>query len=77
MVFGLDPHPFLGLDCLMQTVGPPAARHQTSGELVDDEHLAIFDHVVDIELVERVCPQGLIHGVQRVHVRRLVELDAA
>ena len=40
--FFLDPHPFLGLDGLMQAVAPIAARHEAAGEFVDDDHLAVL-----------------------------------
>ena len=36
LVLVLDLHAFLGLDRLVQTVGPAAAGHQAAGELVDD-----------------------------------------
>ena len=58
----------------MEPVRPAAARHEATGELVDDDHFAVFDDVVDIELVELVRPQSLVHGVKRVHVLWFVEV---
>ena len=40
----------LGLDGLMQTLGVAAAEHQTAGELVDDDDLAVLDHIVHVPL---------------------------
>jgi hypothetical protein len=37
---------FLGLDGLVQAVGPAPARHQAAGELVDDDDLAVLHDVV-------------------------------
>ena len=36
----------LRLDCLVQAIGITAARHDTSGKLIDNEYLVIFYHVV-------------------------------
>ena len=74
LVLALDLHAFLGLDRLVQAVAPAAARHQAAGELVDDDDLAVLDHVVDVALVERVRAQALLHVVQQSHVRRVVEV---
>ena len=46
LVLALDLHAFLGFDGLVQAVAPAAARHQAAGELVDDDDLAVLDHVV-------------------------------
>ena len=40
--------PFLGLDRLVQPVLPLSAGHHTTGELVDDHHLAVDDDVVSV-----------------------------
>jgi hypothetical protein len=53
----------LGLDGLMQALGIAAAQHDAAGELVDDEHLAVLDHVVDIALHDAVGLQGLVDVV--------------
>ena len=51
---------FLGLDGLVQAlrVAPPV--EDAPGELVDDQHLAVFDHVLVVFLVQRL-------GLQRLH----------
>ena len=63
----------LRLDGLVQAVAPAAARHQASGELVDDDDLAVLHHVVDVALEERVRAQRLVDVVEQRHVRRVVE----
>ena len=57
----------------MQAVAPAAAGHQAAGELVDDDDLAVLDHVVDVELEERVRAQRLVDVVEQRHVGRVVE----
>ena len=53
----LDLNPLLGLDGLVQPLVVPAAKHQAAGELVDDDDLAVLDHVVDV----------LLHDAPRAH----------
>ena len=73
LVLALDLHLLLGLDRLVQAVAPAAAGHQAAGELVDDDDLAVLDHVVHVELEERVGAQRLVDVVEQRHVRRVVE----
>jgi hypothetical protein len=47
----LDANALLGLDGLVEPLGPAAAFHDAARELVDDLHLAVLDDVVDIALV--------------------------
>ena len=56
LVLVLDADAFLRLDRLVQAVGPASALHQAPGEFVDDDHFTVFDHVLDVFLVERVRP---------------------
>ena len=58
LVFLADVDAFLGFDGLVQAVGPAAAGHQAAGEGVDDDDFAVFDHVVDVALVEGVGLDG-------------------
>ena len=58
LVFLADVDAFLGLDGLVQAVGPAAARHEAAGELVDDDDFAVLDHVVHVALVEGVGLDG-------------------
>ena len=65
LVLALDLDVLLGLDRLVEPVGPAAARQDAAGELVDDQDLAVLDHVVDVALVERVRAQRLLDAVEQ------------
>ena len=54
LVFLADIDALLRLDRLMEAIGPAAAGHQASGELVDDDDLAVFHHVLHVAAVEGV-----------------------
>ncbi len=70
----LDRHPLLGLDGLMQALGPAPPLEDAAGELVDDLDLAVDHGVVDVALVERLGLQRLLQVVDEVAVLRLVEV---
>ena len=53
----------LGLDGLVQALVVAAAEHQAAGELVDDDDLAVLDHVVDVALHRAVRLDGLVDVV--------------
>ena len=53
----------LGLDGLMQTLGVPAAEHETAGELIDDDDLAVLDDVVDVAPHDAVRLERLVDVV--------------
>jgi hypothetical protein len=74
LVLVLDLDAFFGLDGLVQAVRPAAPRHQSPREFVDDDHLAVLDHVVDVALEEDVGLQGLVHVVEDLDVARIVEV---
>ena len=57
--------PFLGLDRLVKTVVIAAAEHETSGELIDNDDLAVLDHIVDVEMHDAVSLNGLIYVVEK------------
>ena len=54
LVFAANVHLLLGLDRLVQSIAPAAARHQAAGKLVHDDDFAILHHVGHIAPVERV-----------------------
>jgi hypothetical protein len=58
---------------MVATVAPPPAGHQAAGELVDDHHLTVFDHVVGVELEDDVRAQCLIHVMKQRHVGGIVK----
>ncbi len=49
-----DLDPFLGFNGLVQTVRVAAAVQDAAGKLVDDLHLALVDHVIDVEVEKLV-----------------------
>ena len=49
LVLLLDLDALLRLDRLVEALAPAAAFHDPAGELVDDLHLAVLDHVVDVD----------------------------
>ena len=73
----LDANAFLGFDRLVQSLRPAAARHRAAGELVDDQHLAVLHDVVHVALVQRVRAQQLVHDVQPLGLRRVLDLELA
>ncbi len=80
VVLLFDPHPLLGLDRLVEAVGPPPPFEGAAGELVDDLHLAPRDEVVLVPVVELLGPQGLgevVHVVDRHQVVHVVHADLA
>ena len=86
LVFAVDADVLLGLDGLVQTVGVPAAEHQTAGELIDDDDLAVLHHIVDVPLHGAVGLDGLVDVVvqcgiggvgQVLHMEELLRLGNA
>ena len=77
LVLFLDPDALLGLDRLVQTLRVPPALQHAPGELVDDLHLAVDDHVLDVALVELLGAQRVLHVMHERRVHVLVQvLDA-
>ena len=75
----LDAQALLGLDRLVEALAPAAARHLATGELVDDDDLAVLDDVVAVALVERVGPERLLEvtGQARVGVVHVLDAEPA
>ena len=69
-----DLHALLRLDRLVQAFAPATPLHDPAGVLVDDLHLAVLDHVVDIALVQRLGLERLAQVVDELHVARVVEV---
>ena len=74
LVLLLDAHAFLRLDRLVQALAPAAAFHDAAGELVDDLHLVVLDHVLDVAVVERLGLQRLHEMVDELRVLRRIEV---
>ncbi|EXI66318.1 MAG: hypothetical protein AW08_02674 [Candidatus Accumulibacter adjunctus] len=76
LVLVLDAYPFLRLDRLMQPVGPTAPGHQATGELIDDDHLAVLHDVLLIAQKEVVCPQCGVEVMDHQDVGSVIEAAA-
>jgi hypothetical protein len=53
------PDVLLGLDRLVQAVGPAAAGHDAAGVLVHDDDLALLHDILDVAFVDRIGAQQL------------------
>ena len=62
------------LDCLMQTIGITAPRHDTAGELIDDQNLVVFDYVVLVAVHQIIGTQRQDHVVLDLQVLRIGEV---
>ena len=65
---------FFCLDGLMQAFRVAPALQDAAGELVDDKHLAVLDHVLDVFAVERLGAQRLDEVVDQTAVLGRVEV---
>ena len=74
LVLFLDLHPLLGLDRLVEAFAPTATLEDAAGELVDDLHLAVLHHVVDVALEQLLGAQRRLELVDEVLVDVLVEV---
>ncbi len=74
LVLLLDPYALLGLDRLVEAFTPPAPFEDAAGELVDDLHLAVLHHEVDVALEELLRAQRGLELVHEVLVDVLVEV---
>jgi len=59
-LFG-DADIFFGFHRLMQSFRPAPSRHQTSGEFVDDNDFAVFDHIIHIAVIDVMGPERLVN----------------
>ena len=73
LILVLNRGPLLRLNGLVQTIGPTAPRHRTSGKFVNNHHFTIADDIVDIAVIEHVGPQGCIEVVHQADMAGVVE----
>ncbi len=73
-ILTLHLHPLFGLDGLVQPlrIAPPV--HQAAGELVNDDHLPVFDDVVAVAMEDGLSSQGIVHVGSQGEVLRGVEV---
>ena len=60
LAFFFDRDGLLGLDGLMEPVGPLPAVHEPAGKFVDDNDFAVHDDIVFLSLERDVSPQTLL-----------------
>ena len=73
LVFRLNTHPFLRFNGLMQAIGITTSRHDTSGKLVYDHNLIIFDNIVNIANVHLMSTQRLVYVMNQTDVADIVQ----
>ena len=74
LVLFADRHLLLGLDRLVQALGVAAPVEDAAGELVDDQHLAVFDDVLVVLVVQRLGASAWMQVVDEGAVGVLVEV---
>ena len=77
VVLLFDPHPLLGLDRLVEAVGPAPPVEGATGELVDDLDLALGHQIVLVPPVQLLGQQGLGEVVHVVDGHRVVQVADA
>ena len=65
---------FLGFYCLMKSLVVTPAVHDTSGKLVNDQHLSVLDDIIDITLHYAVRADRLLYVVGYGYIVRIVEV---
>ena len=65
LAFAGNGHAFLGLDGLVQALVVAAAIHQSAGEFIDDDDLAVLDHIVDVFFHQATGLHGLVDMVHQ------------
>ncbi len=58
----------------METIAVTTTGHQPAGEFVNDDHLTVFDHIIDISFEQMVSLEGLIYGMDQVDVIQIIEV---
>ena len=74
LVLGLDLDVLLGLDGLVHALVVAAADQHATGELVDDEHLAVADDVVLVAVEQLLGLQRVVEVADQRRVGGLVEV---
>ncbi len=73
LIFLADLDALLGLDRLMQAVGPAPSLHGAAGELIDDDDLALAHDVLDIALVQRMRAQRRVQVMHEADIGGVVQ----
>ncbi len=73
LVLLAHPHALFGFHRLVQAIRPAPAGHGASGELINNDDLAVSDDVFHVALVERVRAQRRIQVMHQADVGRVVQ----
>ena len=73
LVFRLNVYAFLGFERLMQPFGVAPSFHHAAGEFIDNDDLALADHIVAIPEEELVRAKRLGHVVDQADILDIVE----
>ena len=72
MAFAFYLYAFLSFDSLMQTFGETAAEHQTAGKLINNDNLAILNHIITVAVHQSLSLQSTHNLVGIVHTVLIV-----
>src|SRR5262245_37581760 len=61
----------------MQPIAPAPPRHNTSSEFVNDNHFAITDNILLVEMIERVRLKRLLDAMQQFHIAWVIKIADA
>ncbi|MBA7467175.1 hypothetical protein ES707_02379 [subsurface metagenome] len=73
-ILPLHLNPFLRLDGLVQSIGVTPTMHQTPGELINNDHLPILDHILAVPAEEDVRLHSAFQVMGEQLVRGVVEI---
>ena len=62
----------------MQTIGITAARHDTAGELIDDQNLVVFDYVILVavhQIIGTQCQDDVVLDFQVFRVGEVLDME--
>ena len=73
LVFLANLDPLLGLDRLVQAVGPASPLHGAAGELIDDDDFALAHDVFDVALVQGMRAQRRVQVMHEADIGRVIQ----
>ena len=73
LILMLNGHTFFGFDGLVQTIGPAATAHQSTGELINNHHFIVLHHVLLIAIEQMVRAQCRRQVMHQQNVGRFVQ----
>ena len=74
MVLALYRDTLFCLNCLMQALTVTASRHLTTGKLIDDDHLTVFDDVIFVALENDLGLNGVLHVARQFDVVLIIDI---